>query len=271
VKSVASVLSYNHPQLTIKTINSLLDHFSLSDIYLTHNGSNESNIQSLKLCFPGINHIINNPNIGYAGGVNFSFREILKNPEINWIYFFSNDTTLKQLPNYLPEQPGLYGPISYRRNGISIDSVGGVFIPYLSKVYHTKSKNEFGKSQSTYIPGSAFLLHRKIFEITGGTDEALFCYFEDIDWCMRIKKANGKLDIIESFVTCHGISKTTRKDSYYTFYLYNRNCRRISRRYTSIRQRPILEIILIINFFKLLIYLIKKKRFAELKLLPSIF
>jgi GT2 family glycosyltransferase len=271
VKSVASILSYNHPQLTIKTINSLLEHFPMSNIYLTHNGSAEANIKLLQSTFPEINHLIHNPNIGYAGGVNFSFREIFKNSEISWIYFFSNDATLKNIPKDLPLIPGMYGPTSYRRNGKYIDSIGAIFIPYLAKIYHTKSKEEFYKGKTTYIPGSAFLLHRNIFEMTGGTDESLFCYFEDIDWSMRIKKAGGRLEILENFITSHGIGKTTRKDSYYTFYLYNRNHRRISRRYTPVWQRPILETILFVKFFKLLIYLVRTKRFSEIKLLPSIF
>jgi GT2 family glycosyltransferase len=271
VKSVASILSYNHPQLTIKTINSLLAQFPMPNIYLTHNGSSLENIQLLQSTFPEINHLIQNPNIGYAGGVNFSFQEIFKNPDINWIYFFSNDATLKNIPNELPRDPGLYAPISFRRNGQHIDSVGAIFVPYLAKIYHAKSKEEFYLGKNTYVPGSAYLLHRNIFETTGGTDESLFCYFEDIDWSMRIKKCGGKLDVLENFITSHGIGKTTRKDSYYTFYLYNRNRRRISRRYTPLWQRPVLESILFIHFFKLLRYLIYKKRFSEIKQLPSIF
>ena len=243
----------------------------MTDIYLTHNGSSEANIEYLKSQFPKINHLIQNPNIGYAGGVNFSFRTIFNLSIVDWIYFFSNDTTLKSLPSALPKTPALYAPTSFRRQGTFLDSVGGVFIPYRAKVFHAKSKAEFYKNKITYIPGSAYLVHREVFIKTGGTDEKLFCYFEDIDWSMRIRKSGGNLEILDDFITTHGIGKTTRKDSFYTFYLFNRNCRIISRRYTPLWQRPVLELILFWKFLNLFYYLLKKQRFSELKSLPGIF
>ena len=57
------ILSYNHPDLTAKTVNSVINNgFPKSQIILIHNGSEQKNVTFLKAAFTEIEHIFTETN-----------------------------------------------------------------------------------------------------------------------------------------------------------------------------------------------------------------
>lgn len=234
----AVLLSYNHPELTRQSLESLFSHFNPSDIFLIHNGTEKQHIETLSVNFPKINHIIMPENKGYSGGCNFGLKTAFQHFE--WVYFFTNDTACVQIPKQLP-MPGFYAPIIYRATHFhkpekKIDSVGGYFIPKEKKLVHAKSENEFYESFNLkntipYVPGSAFLMHKTIFETVGGMDESLHTYWEDVDFSARSYQLGIKPAIATDFVLTHKGGRTCRKKPYYTNVLFQRNREIVCSRY----------------------------------------
>lgn len=234
----AVLLSYNHPELTRQSLESLISHFKHIDIFLIHNGSEKITVEVLKNKFPEVNHVYMPENKGYSGGCNFGLMTAFKRS--NWVYFFTNDTACVQIPKILPE-PGFYAPTIYRATHFhkpekKIDSVGGYFNPKEKKLVHAKSVKEFEQSFQMeniipYVPGSAFLMHISVFEQVGPMDESLHTYWEDVDFSARAFKLGIKPAIAKDFILTHKGGRTCRKNTYYTNILFKRNRDTICNKY----------------------------------------
>lgn len=228
------ILSYNHPQLTQKCLTQLLTLAPASQIYLIHNGSRSDCINQLKNANPQIQHLVREDNAGFSAGANFGIQTLFDRG-IDWIFFHTNDTQSIMLPNEPLDllAPGLYAPILYKRQTQSIDSVGGFIHQPSQKPQHIKSHPAFASLYShyqigiqnhiPYIPGTAFLIHKRCWQQIGTFDEAYHTYWEDIDWCYRALKQNIYFGTLPNWILQHGIGKTCHKKSFYTQELFPQN------------------------------------------------
>ncbi len=225
-------MSFNHPHLTAKCLDSILDHFKETKVFLIHNGSDEKNINYLKDKYPLIQHIIISENKGFTGGANLGLKYVFQ--EFEWVYFYTNDVLTHAVPMQVPVEKGLFAPVIYRRKIEKIDSIGGVFYPWLKKIYHCKSIQEFNKKRIwgfSYIPGTAFLVHKNVFNEIGEFDETLHTYWEDVDYSVRINLKKLKLGVVQDWKLIHKVGKTCHKNKFYTSFLFQRNKNLISQRY----------------------------------------
>lgn len=54
-----------------------------------------------------------------------------------------------------------------------------------------------------YLSGAALLVRKEVIDQIGGLDEGYFMYLEDVDWCIRIRKAGWKLGFIPEVEILH--------------------------------------------------------------------
>lgn len=269
MKNAFLILSYNHPDLTTRCLESILRVCSNSDnqvhpdaIILVHNGSEKKHREVLINRFPQIQHFEIENNAGYANGVNQSLRFAFK--DFDRILFFTNDTELVELPKELPRERGLFAPLIYFRKLEKIDSLGGFFYPNLAKLVHIKNEKDFSayfanttskvslRRKIPYVPGSAFLIDRDIFIRMKGMDESLHTYWEDVDFSVRCFLNGENVGVIKDWKLLHRVGKTCHQKPFYTTYLYQRNRRIVSFRYANFFYKPFLFIIWFIPFVRLL-------------------
>ncbi len=231
------ILSYNHPKITVQTLNSAKKYFSDEDIFLIHNGSEQNHVDFLKDQFPQIQHIQMLVNKGYSGGANEGLRQAFeKSP---WVIFLTNDCELLSRPTP-PQYPALIAAKIYWRKTQRIDSAGAWFWPRRAKLEHCKNPELFNNKIKSwgrypYVSGTAFMMHKEIFNTIKGFDERLGTYWEDVDFSMKAAKLKYPLTVDEGFEVRHGVGKTCHKNSLYTTYFFQRNRLIISRRYTKLR------------------------------------
>lgn len=261
-----SILSYNHPEITRRCVQSALQHYSPNQIYLCHNGSQSKFVSQLEVDFPNIQHCKLNENRGYSGGANFILSEVFK--KYRWCFFLTNDCQLLTAPGAPPKE-GLYSPTIFARKMERIDSLGGYFIPSLGKLGHLKGKSNLNSilPQFFYTPGTAFYLDRDTFSLSGGFDERLGTYWEDVDFSLRVQRLGLKNCTHLSTQVLHGIGKTCHKDPQYTSYLYQRNRKKISWKYTPILLRPILITTLVKSWLHLAVKNLPRHRHHHQSLL----
>lgn len=259
----AIVLSYNHPEITARTLDSALKFFD--QVLLVHNGSEKKFIKQLQENFPQVEHLILPENKGFSGGANAGLKRAFeKHP---WAFFITNDCQIGSIGN-LPEKPAFIAPKIMIRNTPKIDSIGGIFCPEKAKLKHCRTSEEFQKSKLLkYIPGTAFLIHKEIFESVGGFDERLGTYWEDVDFSVRVGEKGFTLSVNEDWVIHHAMGKTCRNLSLYTIYYYNRNKKIISKKYTPIWKKPILYKNLAVQNVKTAGKLLMRERWEDVKTL----
>lgn len=274
------VLSYNHPHLTSRTLDSILTlskkesrtgAVSLTDanIFLVHNGSESQNIKFLQEKYPQVQHLILEKNKGYTGGVNFGLRHVFC--EYQWCFFLTNDCELITVGE-TPLIPALIAPQIYVRSTNKTNSIGGLFDPKKGELIHCRNPKDFEQSNlRKYVPGTAFLIHKKVFEDVGAFDESLFTYWEDVDFSQRALEKGYPLMADSSWQAKHGIGKTCHKDPLYTIFYFQRNRKRISIKYCkSYFEQTMLMGILYKDWLELLFKLVQKKRWQDLKLLTQV-
>jgi GT2 family glycosyltransferase len=228
-----AILSYNHPKITARCIESAL-RWSDKPL-IVHNGSLRTHVEELQSRFPQLHHVVLHDNIGYSGGANVALRAALQiHP---WALLLTNDCELIAWPR-TPSVAGLYGAVLFRKGGQHIESLGGLFDRRRGRLYHLKSSAEASNnlaSQSAfvpYIPGHALLLDRETFAAHGGFDESLFTYWEDVDLSLRYRQRHVVQTILQDFRVVHGGGKTCRKNRVYSGYYFQRNRRVMLQRYS---------------------------------------
>jgi len=226
------VLSYNHPELTARTVISAQKLVSDSQILLVHNGSLPQHQKNLQATFPAIEHLVLAQNRHFSGGANAGLQKAFEDTE--WVLFLTNDC---QLLSFQAPQgpPALIAPLIFARKLGRVDSLGGHFNIQRAHLSHCKSAAEFNDCSQSYIPGTAFWIHRDVFNKTQGFDESLQTYWEDVDHSKRVQDLGFPLQTDEQTQVLHAIGKTCHKDTLYTTYFYQRNRKRISLKHSSNR------------------------------------
>lgn len=249
------ILSYNHPEITARCVSSALQFLPNEKLVLVHNGSHQNHINQLKNQFPSIRHLEVHPNKGYSGGVNAALKWAFSSHE--WAFLLTNDTEIMSWSlDHCRLAPGLYSPVVWFRNKGRLDYLGGRFNPVKGHLQHLKENSEeISVKGYPYVPGTAFLMSKDVFESVGEFDETLHTYWEDVDFGVRAHRRGIYFGNINSIEILHLGGKTTRKNSYYTRYLFRRNRWRVSWRYCPWYLKPLLamrlfpDVIKLINFY----------------------
>lgn len=254
-----TLLSYNHPELTARTVDSCLQFIASSQLTLIHNGSLEKHQNYLIEKYPTIHHITLPKNIGFSGGCHTALECGTKHAD--WVLFLTNDCELLTPPSP-PKNVGIFAPLIYRRKIGQIDSTGGVFDPQSCQLRHCRNKEEFEnlmndqiKLKKPYIPGSAFWIHKNYQQLNIQIDQTLGTYWEDVDFSAQCLKNNFPLGLHLDTQIKHAVGKTCHKESYYTTYLFQRNKKIVSLRHSQNKLKTIASFLiqdlkLFLNFIK---------------------
>jgi GT2 family glycosyltransferase len=218
----AFLLSYNHPEHTLRAAQSLLKMKMFEKYYLIHNGSQEKHIRCLQDQLPSFEHILMPENKGYSGGMNRAF-EILCSTD-GWGFFLTNDCTLEFLEGP-PKTKGFWAPTIFFRKMGRIDSLGGSFFPQKGLLAHRKALPSQGTPdghERFYIPGSAFWLDSESARQGGFFESKLGTYWEDVDLSQRYQAMKIPVGYDANTQVLHRGGKTCHKDPMYTLYFYQR-------------------------------------------------
>lgn len=212
------VLHYGEVRLTQKCINSILSSKISNSILVV---DNNSNFKSSK--FNGIVKVIKNKNnLGYAGGMNVGITYFLSHGG-SYCLLLNNDTTTDmngfyELQNFLRENKdiGIVGPaVAFLNKGKMVYDIGGKINNWFGKTSHSEVNVITDKLPHNvdYISGCCMIIKRELFEGVGLFDERFFLYYEDVDFCLRAKKAGFKTYVYPAKKVNHYLSGSVGKNS----------------------------------------------------------
>ncbi len=213
MKTAVVMIHYGKIATTEKSLISLKDKLKNSPLFLINNTT--QNISSLSNIYPQTTIIESRKNIGFARAVNLGIKNALMDQSIDSVLLLNNDLTLP------------YGNIDMLRKTLFSDQKIGIVSPVLhhsGKLYDWGAKLNmwtgsvkhinFGQKPKNrispdHISGAAMLIKRTLIDKIGLFDERFFLYFEDVDYCLRSRRAGFTIQIDPEVVAEHITSSSS--------------------------------------------------------------
>jgi GT2 family glycosyltransferase len=214
VKIAAVILNWNQAAMTEKAAMSVLD--DVDSVYLVDNGSRLDDRDCLERFSraAAMTFLGNDTNLGYAGGNNVGIRRALSDG-CDAVLVMNNDATactgaVQALADRLQTVPH-----------VGVVSPTVVDVPS-GRVLHTACRLDLENGRAGwedggisledvqpaprptgYVSGEAFLARTAVFRECGVFDERFFCYYEDVEWSVRVRRSGWELEVVPSAVFGH--------------------------------------------------------------------
>ena len=254
-KALIIILNWNNASDTINCLDSL-KHIDWSnyEVILIDNASTDGSVEKIRELFPEITIVENEKNLGVAGGRNVGIDLALE--QINddrtetpeYILFLDNDTKVDK--RFLTEM--LEKAKSDRRIGVLNPKI--CYLGEPNRIWSAGGRLNFSRCEITlrgidecdegqydetcdidWALGCVYLITKDALQTVGKFDPifGLYCD-EEIDWCIRSKKAGYRIVYVPKSKIWHRYSKTMPGANYH--YQKVRNHLILMRRYASFAQ-----------------------------------
>lgn len=233
-----SIISVNFNQAAvtedfIASVSSVCTYPDL-EIIIVDNASTVDPCPVWRVQYPHIRFIRSDKNLGFAGGNNLAIREA----KGEYLFLVNNDTEfseglIEKLADVLDSEPevGILSPkIRYFDKPDTIQYVG-----FTSMNFNTgrnkcigqyeKDLGQYDKpaGQTAYIHGAAMMLRAELIQTAGMMDESYFLYYEEMDWCEKIKRKGYEVWIEPNALIYHKESMSVGSGSVLKEYYMTRN------------------------------------------------
>ena len=210
------IVNYNSTDYLLKCIDSIYRSLKgrCANIFVEDNASTDG-VHRINHRFPDVHVNLNRLNIGFGAAVNQAIKKGLS----PYIVLINPDSKVQQglfdtAIDYLIANPeiGVIGPRVFDSNG-DIQGSARSFPTPLTALFGRQSlftrlfpHNRITRAnllahqndgrtpmEVDWVSGACMLIRRETIEQAGLLDERFFMYWEDADWCRRIKDKNWKI------------------------------------------------------------------------------
>jgi GT2 family glycosyltransferase len=230
-KIVTLILNWNGLQDTLNCIESVLaSTYSNNTLVIIDNNSVES-VDEISVRYPDVVLIRNPDNLGYSGGNNIGFGKAIE-LGADYIWVLNNDTEvdrgcLKILANRLvtDTKAGAVSNLILYMNAEICWYAGGELENGLSshRGQGARVGDAIAEDHVDFVSGCSFLVRAPVVEELIGFDEDFFCYCEDVDLSVRIKKLGYMLAYEHDAIVYHKVSASSGHLSNTKIYYKYRN------------------------------------------------
>jgi GT2 family glycosyltransferase len=211
------LVNYNNPADTLECLSSLQTVRIPSDVtmcvLIVNNGCAPECVITYDdvEVFSNLEIVIMNSssNHGFAGGNNLGIRFALDRG-VDYVWLLNNDTivtetSLSELLNSMAENKdlGIAGSKIYyhsTKNGVWFEN--GKVNWWLGKADHSRAIRHRAPD---YITGCSMLIRTEVFTRIGLLHESFFMYYEDVDFCIRARRAGWNLAVVDTSIVYHKV------------------------------------------------------------------
>ena len=205
-KVFAITLNWNGKDDTIECLASLKTlNYPNYGIVVVDNGSTDGSVSALRAQYPDITIIENGRNLGYAEGFNVGLRYAYENGA-DYFLIMNNDTVidphaLTELVKVAETRPDIgfvSGKVYWYNEPNRLQTAGKLSSPDTLVGGHVASGEvDVGQvdeiREYDFVDDVFLLVRRAVYEEVGGYDPNFFLYYEETDWCARVRKAGFKI------------------------------------------------------------------------------
>lgn len=236
------IVSYNVAELLISAVASVCADVKnagiIGEVIVVDNASHDGSAAQLRLQFPDVNLIANSTNKGFGNAANQGMAAargeviVILNPDAGVRPGF-----FTAVQDFLDREPrvGLLGPHvaapgapgsetwhtqSTCRRAYTLATAFcestplqwwlGDF-PALQRFY-CRDLDEATPARVDWVVGACLVVRRAVLQGVGGFDPRFFMYFEETDWCRRIKAAGWEIAYVPQARVLHHRSRSAAQD-----------------------------------------------------------
>lgn len=229
-------VNYNQAQVTEELLHSisLCNHYPQLEIIVVDNGSETNMIPIWEKKFADCRFIRSETNLGFAGGNNLGIAQATG----DYLFLVNNDTeftpslveTLTRVLDTHPEVAVVSPKIRFFHQPGLIQYAG-----FTSMNFYTARNKRIGEFEedlgqydaksgyTAFADGAAMMVRREAIEAAGLMAEHFFLYYEEMDWCERMRKAGYKIWVEPQALIYHKESVSVGKTSTLKEFFMNRN------------------------------------------------
>lgn len=236
----AVVLNYRTPDQTWLAARSIETSTVRAAAIVVDNGSEDGSADRLRATLPGAQIVATGKNLGFSGGCNAGIRIALEAPA-RFVLLVNSDAVLAPgalaaLLAAAADHPraGIFAPVVLgREEPDRIASAGIRFSPKTGRMRHIAAGRKPAVLPPTAhtvdaVSGCVMLVRREVFERAGMLDDEFFFYFEDIEFCLRARRAGFDVLCVPDAIAYHEGGRSIGRTSPDRIYFAARNHLRIA-------------------------------------------
>lgn len=213
------VLNWNRPEDTRLCVESLqVSDYPALRILVVDNGSDENKYEELCAAVRGVEVVRSEDNLGFAAGNNIGIRHALER-DADYVLLVNNDTVID------PKMVGMLVEVMERDSAFG---VAGPIIYYMDQPedvwfagYRIKGELYVLRrglrlepplqpiEEVDFVSGCGMLLRREMVEGVGMFSPEYFMYYEDLDLCLRAKRAGWRIACVTGASMWHKVSASS--------------------------------------------------------------
>lgn len=213
------VLNWNGWGHTIECLSALREcTYKRVTPIVVDNGSTDGSVSRIRAAFPEILLLESGKNLGFAAGNNIGIRHALAKGA-DYVWLLNNDTK--------PDPDALCELVSKAVSDTSIGAVASICYyadePSTVQAWAGARVNLWtGSARLSMNPrpddwfhslnGTSFLISRAALEDVGLLDEKFFLYWEDTEFCLRLRKEGWRIAAAPRSRVLHKVGGSTRRN-----------------------------------------------------------
>lgn len=242
------IINWNTRQMLLDCIASIYETVRKTsfELFVVDNGSADGSVDAVERYFPSVKVIANNSNEGFARANNYALRimhgryAVLLNSDT-----LAREGSIERLISFMDSHSdvGICGSQLLNPDGSKQTSYGrfptiisefaskGILRFFAPNAYRNLFTFKYGKGERPlsvdFINGACMVVRREAIAQVGLLDEDYFFFYEEIDWCRRIKDAGWLVYNVPDAAIVHfggvstkELSLRARAESWRSRYLY---------------------------------------------------
>lgn len=225
------ICNFNKQDFVLGAIASVQETaYEIADILVVDNASTDQSVALIRKQFPGIRLDVLPVNIGGSGGFAHGMREA-QQAGYRYIALLDNDAVV--LPGTLAgmmtrlandEDIGVVGPAMCKMDHPEMVQEIGANVLLEDGTFHLNHPSErysaisIGLLECDYVPACCLMTTGSVIAQVGVFDEQFFLYWDDIDWCVRVRDAGWRVVADPQICALHkggGVNATNTIPRYY--------------------------------------------------------
>ncbi|MDP2663277.1 MAG: glycosyltransferase family 2 protein [Dehalococcoidia bacterium] len=226
------IVSYNVADLLRRCLDSVTRTLAASglgsEIVVVDNASTDGSGAMLRTGFPGVSIVQNDSNRGFASATN----QGLAQSKGRYVFLLNPDTELigdaaGRLVAFMDDRPGAgmstgqlinpdgtLQPGAFRFPSLWMSLLD--FFPVNHRLTGSRLNGRYRLDGNVPFEidhplGASMMVRRAVLDQVGPLDDAFFMYCEEIDWCIRIKKAGWRIFCVPQARIIHHVAQSTRQ------------------------------------------------------------